>query len=420
MINWKVILNISKTHLLSRIKQSSIAALGVTFGIGTFIILVSFMTGLNGLLDGLILNRTPHVHIYNEIKPSEVQPLDLYDKIENSFKIVHSIKPKFTQTKIHNALPLMEKLKNNPDVKGAIPQLKSQIFYISGSIELGGNLLGIDVLEEVRLFNFGDYIVKGSPEALNNYDNGILIGAGVADKMSLDIGNTVQVSTVRGDLFPLKIVGIYQSGLADIDNIQSFATLKTVQKILGEPKNYFTDINVKLFDIENAVPMALDIENQFDLTAVDIKAANAQFETGTSIRNLITYAVSITLLIVAGFGIYNILNMLIYEKMNDIAILKATGFSGRDVKYIFISQAIIIGLVGGILGLILGYSISVVIDNLPFETEALPTIKTFPVNYNGWYYVIGITFAMISTFLAGYLPSKKAQKIDPVEIIRGQ
>ncbi len=420
MINWKVILNISKTHLLSRIKQSSIAALGVTFGIGTFIILVSFMTGLNGLLDGLILNRTPHVHIYNEIKPSGVQPLDLYDKIENSFKIVHSIKPKFTQTKIHNALPLMEKLKNNPNVKGAIPQLKSQIFYISGSIELGGNLLGINVLEEVRLFNFGDYIVKGSPEALNNYDNGILIGAGVAEKMSLDIGNTVQVSTVRGDLFPLKIVGIYQSGLADIDNIQSFATLKTVQKILGEPKNYFTDINVKLFDIENAVPMALDIENQFDLTAVDIKAANAQFETGTSIRNLITYAVSITLLIVAGFGIYNILNMLIYEKMNDIAILKATGFSGRDVKYIFISQAIIIGLVGGILGLILGYSISVVIDNLPFETEALPTIKTFPVNYNGWYYVIGITFAMISTFLAGYLPSKKAQKIDPVEIIRGQ
>ncbi|MBD0849215.1 ABC transporter permease [Maribacter arenosus] len=420
MINWKVILSISKTHLLSRIKQSSIAALGVTFGIGTFIILVSFMTGLNGLLDGLILNRTPHVHIYNEIKPSERQPLDLYDKWENSFKLVHSVKPKLTQAKIHNALPLIQELRKNPDVKGAIPQLKSQIFYISGSIELGGNLVGIDVLEEVRLFNFGDYVVKGSPEALNNYENGILIGSGVAEKMSLDIGNTVQISTVRGDLFPLKIVGIYQSGLADIDNIQSFASLKTVQKILGEPKNYFTDINVKLFDIEKAVPMARNIENQFNLTAVDIKTANAQFETGTSIRNLITYAVSITLLIVAGFGIYNILNMMIYEKMNDIAILKATGFSGKDVQYIFISQAILIGLFGGILGLVVGYSISSVIDTLPFETEALPTIKTYPVNYSVWYYVIGISFAMISTFLAGYLPSRKARKIDPVEIIRGQ
>ena len=298
--------------------------------------------------------------------------------------------------------------------------MKSQIFYIYGSIELGGNLVGIDVLEEVRLFNFGDYVVKGSPEALNNYENGILIGSGVAEKMSLDIGNTVQISTVRGDLFPLKIVGIYQSGLADIDNIQSFASLKTVQKILGEPKNYFTDINVKLFDIEKAVPMAQNIENQFNLTAVDIKTANAQFETGTSIRNLITYAVSITLLIVAGFGIYNILNMMIYEKMNDIAILKATGFSGQDVQYIFISQAILIGLFGGILGLVVGYSISSVIDTLPFETDALPTIKTYPVNYNIWYYIIGISFAMISTFLAGYLPSRKARKIDPVEIIRGQ
>ena len=420
MINWKVILSISKTHLLSRIKQTSIAALGVTFGIGTFIILVSFMTGLNGLLDGLILNRTPHVHIYNEIKPSLRQPLDLYDKFEDSFKLVHSVKPRLTQTKIHNALPLIKQLKNNPDVKGAIPQLKSQIFYISGSIELGGSLVGIDVLEEVRLFNFGDYVVKGSPEALNNFENGILIGSGVAEKMSLDIGNTVQISTVRGDLFPLKIAGIYQSGLADIDNIQSFATLKTVQKILGEPKNYFTDINVKLFDIEKAVPMARNIENQFNLTAVDIKSANAQFETGTSIRNLITYAVSITLLIVAGFGIYNILNMLIYEKMNDIAILKATGFSGRDVQLIFMSQAVLIGFLGGILGLVVGYSISSVIDNLPFETEALPTIKTYPVNYNIRYYAIGMSFAMISTFLAGYLPSQKARKIDPVEIIRGQ
>lgn len=419
-MDWRVIFSISKTHLLSRIKQTAIAALGVTFGIGTFIILVSFMTGLNGLLDGLILNRTPHVHIYNEIKPSEKQPIDLYIQVKDAFSTVKSIKPKFVQAKIHNALPLMEELNKDENVKGAIPQVKAQIFYISGSIELGGNIVGIDILEEVRLFNFGEYIVKGSPQALKNNENGILIGAGAAKKMSLDVGNTVQISTVGGDLFPLKIVGIYQSGLAEIDNVQSFVNLKTVQRILGEPQNYITDINVKLHDIEEAVPMSKRIEEQFKLTAIDIKTANAQFETGTAIRNLITYAVSITLLIVAGFGIYNILNMLIYEKMNDIAILKATGFSGRDVKYIFIAQAILIGLVGGILGLIIGYAFSALIDSLPFETEALPTIKTYPVNYNIWYYVIGISFAMISTFLAGYLPARKAQKIDPVEIIRGQ
>jgi lipoprotein-releasing system permease protein len=166
--------------------------------------------------------------------------------------------------------------------------------------------------------------------------------------------------------------------------------------------------------------MSKTIDRLYDVRALDINTANAQFDTGTSVRNLITYAVSITLLLVAGFGIYNILNMLIYEKMNDIAILKATGFSGNDVQLIFITQAIIIGIVGGVLGLIIGYGVSSIIDQLPFETDALPTIKTYPVNFNPNYYIIGIIFAMISTFFAGYLPSRRAKYIDPVEIIRGQ
>jgi lipoprotein-releasing system permease protein len=419
-MNWKVILGISKKHLLSRKKQTGIAALGVTFGIGTFIIMVSFMTGLNGLLDGLILNRTPHVHLFNEIRPSEDQPIERAPEYANSFNVVRSIKPKQSLNRIHNALPIISYLEKQEEVKGVTSQVVAQVFYISGSIELNGIVNGVNILEEVRLFNMQDYIVEGSADELNNDQNGILLGAGIAKKMSVDVGDKVQIGTVRGDIFPLKIVGIYQSGLAEVDDKQSYVNLATAQRILGEPKNHITDINVKLHNIENAVPMAARLERQFDLRAVDIKAANAQFETGTSIRNLITYAVSITLLIVAGFGIYNILNMVIYEKMNDIAILKATGFAGKDVKMIFISQALLIGLTGGILGLVLGYGVSVLIDNAPFETEALPTIKTYPVNYDPLYYVIGIVFAMISTFLAGYLPAAKAQKIDPVEIIRGQ
>ena len=420
MTNWKIILNIAKTHLLSKIKQTSTAALGVTFGIGAYITLVSFMTGLNGMLDDLILNQTPHIHIYSEIEPSEKQPVSLYNEFKNSFNVVHSIKPKLIQKKIHNALPIIHYLKDNKQVKGAIPQLKATIFYLSGSIEIGGYLTGVNILEEARLFNIKDYIVKGSPKDLNTNDNGILLGIGIAKKMSLNVGDRIQISTLKGNVFPLKIVGFYQSGIADIDNVQSFANLKTVQRILGEAENYITDINVKLYDIENAFPLAKTIEKQFNLKAVDIKTANAQFETGTSIRNLITYAVSITLLIVAGFGIYNILNMLIYEKMNDIAILKATGFSGKDVQLIFMSQAMIIGFIGGILGLLIGYGLANIIDTIPFETEALPTVDTYPINLNPLFFVIGFSFAMISTFLAGYLPSRKAKKIDPVDIIRSQ
>lgn len=419
MTNWKVILNIAKTHLLTKMKSTVTASLGVTFGIGAYITLVSFMTGLNSMLDDLILNQTPHIHLYNEIEPSEKQPVALYEDLEGAFNVVHNIKPKLSQRKIHNAVPILNYLKKDKNVKGATPQLRAQIFYLSGSIELGGNLIGVDIMEEARLSNIQDYIVQGSPEALQNMENGILLGAGLAKTMSLSVGDRVQISTVRGDIFPLKIVGLYQSGIADIDNIQSYANLATVQRITGEAENYITDINVKLNNLQEAVPMAKRLQKLFKIKARDINDANAQFETGSNIRNLITYAVSITLLIVAGFGIYNILNMLIYEKMNDIAILKATGFSGKDVQLIFMSQALIIGFVGGILGLGVGFLLSNFIDNVPFETEALPTISTYPVNFKLHYYIIGLSFALLSTFIAGYLPSNKAKRIDPVNIIRG-
>ena len=419
MINWKVILNIAKTHLITKMKSTVTAALGVTFGIGAYITLVSFMTGLNQMLDDLVLNQTPHIHIYNEIEPSTEQPIATYKDFKESFNVVRSIKPKQGQKKIHNALPMLGYLKKDKNVKGATPQLRAQVFYLSGSIELGGSIVGVDIMEEVRLSNIQDNIVQGSPEALRNNDSGILLGAGLAKKMSLRIGDRVQISTVRGGVFPLKIVGIYQSGIAEIDNVQSFVNLKTAQRVMGEAQNYVTDINVKLIDISTAPAMARRLEQQFKIKAIDINQANAQFETGSNIRNIITYAVSITLLIVAGFGIYNILNMLIYEKMKDIAILKATGFSGRDVQLIFMSQAMIIGVLGGVLGLIIGFVLSSIIDNVPFNTEALPTISTYPVNFNILYYIIGFTFALISTFIAGYLPSNKAKRIDPVRIIRG-
>lgn len=420
MANWTVILNIAKTHLLTKLKSTSIAALGVTFGIGSYITLVSFMTGLNTMLDDLMLNQTPHIHVYNEIEPSKEQPISLYDKFSESFNIVHSIKPKMSLKKIHNALPIITYLERNENVRGALPRIETQIFYLAGSIELGGNLTGISPIDEAKLFNMSDYIVEGSAEALQNTDNSILLGIGIAKKMALKIGDRVQISPINGGIFPLKIVGFYQSGISDIDAMQSFTTIKTVQRILGEANNYITDINVKLYDIKQAVPLSKKIEQQFNLKAVDIKTANAQFDTGTSVRNLITYAVSVALLIVAGFGIYNILNMLIYEKMNDIAILKAIGFSGTDVQLIFMSQAMIIGFVGGVLGLIVGYGLASLISTIPFETEALPTVETYPINIDPMFFVIGFSFAMVSTFLAGYLPSKKAKKIDPVKIIRGQ
>jgi lipoprotein-releasing system permease protein len=154
--------------------------------------------------------------------------------------------------------------------------------------------------------------------------------------------------------------------------------------------------------------------------AEDWETANATFLTGTIVRNTITYAVSITLLIVAGFGIYNILNMTIYNKMKDIAILKATGFKSIDVRNIFMIQSLVIGVLGSLMGLMLGFLLSFLISLAPFNGGDVISLTHFPVKFDPLYYTIGIVFGVITTAFAGYMPSKKAGKIDPIEIIRGQ
>lgn len=420
MNGFGLVLDIALTQLTSKIKQSSVAALGVMFGIGMYIIMMSFMTGLNLLLDGLVLNRTPHIQIYNKTEPSKTQPAERYLNLKSETPYIHSIKPKNKIGRIYNALPIIADLRNDSRIKGVTPQTTCQVFYLAGTNNLNGIINGIEVQEEIRLFNFDDYIVAGSAYSLEKQKNVILLGAGIAEKLLLSVDDYIQVVSTTGVTYSLKIGGIFQSGLAEIDDTQSYVNLKMAQQLLGEGNNYITRIHTKLYDMDQAVSMSATLENLYDIKALDIRTANAQFDTGSDIRTLISYAVSFTLLVVAGFGIYNILNMLIYEKMDDIAILKATGFSGSDIMGIFIIQALAIGLVGGILGIALGYGVSVIIDGIPFITEALPTVKTYPVNFDPMFYVGGFSFALICTFLAGFLPARKASKIDPVEIIRGK
>lgn len=418
-MNFKLILNIALHLLRARLKQTIVAAIGVTFSIAMFIALVSFMNGLNDLLDGLMLNRTPHVLLYNEIKPSENQPVLLSDAFKKNTNFVRSIKPKDRGKSIYNSKKILAVLKQDSRVIDVAPKVTSPVFFNSGTIEISGVINGIEVLSEDKLFKISDYIIEGKvADLLQN--NSIIIGKGLSDKMLLSKGDIIKITTSKGNLASLKIVGISEIGIAEIDNVMSYTSLATAQKILGEPTNYITDIQLNLYDISAAPAVAKEFQNTFNLDTIDYQTANSQFETGSTVRSIISYSVGVVLLIVAGFGIYNILNMMIYEKMDSIAILKATGFSGNDVKWIFVSLSIIIGFAGGLFGLLFGYIFSSIIDVIPFETASLPTVKTYPINYNPMYYAIGITFALFTTTIAGLFPALKASKVDPVEIIRGK
>lgn len=378
------------------------------------------MQGLNTLLDGLVLNRTPHIRLYNDIQPSTIQPIDLAPSYNGYHKFIRSIKPSNSRKEIYDVERIIQKLNSDNRVQGVAPKVTAQVFYNLGNIELNGVLNGVDVEKEASLFNFGDYVIDGDHLDLKYRSNSIILGRGVADKMLAKKGDYIQVTTIDGEQYALKVIGVFQSGIVEIDKVQSYVSIATCQKLLGQPKNYITDIQIKLKKMSEAPATGLEFEQLFGVNADDIQTANAQFETGSSARTTISFAVGIVLLIVAGFGIYNILNMMIYEKMDTIAILKATGFSGADVKKIFLTISLSIGVGGAMAGVLTGLLFSLIIDIIPFDSVAVPGVDTYPVDFGIQYYSIAVVFAVATTYFAGWFPAKKASSVDPVEIIRGK
>ena len=416
----KHIFEIARALLVARSKQTIVAAVGVTFSVAFFISLLGFMEGLNKLLDGLVLNRTPHVRLFNEIKPAPVQAIDLDSSYDDFYAFLSSVKPTSARKEIFNITKIINTLNQDPRVYGVAPKVTSQVFFNLGNIELNGVVNGVDVSQEVKLFNFDDYIFGGDYRDLNAIPNSIILGRGLADKMLVIKGDLIQVTTISGEQFSLNVVGFFQSGIAELDKVQSYVSLSTCQKILGKPSNYISDLQIKLKDMNQAPKIAKEYEKRFEVNAEDIQTANAQFETGSKARTIISFVVGIVLLTVAGFGIYNILNMMIYEKMDTIAILKATGFSGNDVKKIFLTISLSIGLGGALIGVLFGILFSLMIDNIPFESAALPLLDTYPVDYGIHYYFIAVVFAVSTTYFAGWFPARKASAVDPVDIIRGK
>jgi lipoprotein-releasing system permease protein len=122
MISLKLSAKIAKTHLLSRKKQSIVAALGVTFGIAMFIAMMGFMTGVNKILEDTMLSATPDIHIYNNIQPSKTNVVDeVYP--ESYMKAVYHQKPSETKLNLHNGFQIADIIRKDPRVYGVSPLL---------------------------------------------------------------------------------------------------------------------------------------------------------------------------------------------------------------------------------------------------------------------------------------------------------
>ncbi|WP_374543057.1 ABC transporter permease [Flavobacterium sp.] len=402
-------LDIAKTYLFSNKKMTAVATLGVVLGMSIYIFMNSMLVGFDKSSSASIFKTTPHIRIYNDDIISKPLIQDTKEKyIITNPKIV----PK-TNTLI-NPKVIIETLSKLSEVTVVTPQVATSVFFNNGKSQIAGSAIGIKPEEANIMFDIKSYMVEGNFDVLKSNSNGIIIGSGIAEKMSLGIGDNVSITSSKSVTKNLKIIGIFKTNNSKVDKTTSYVNIASAQQFLKEVTSYVTDINVNILNPEKAEKTATTISNLTGYKAEGWKEANATFMAANKMRKIIITFVSFTILIVAGFGIYNILNMTITQKINDIAILKAMGFKGKDVIRIFVTQAISIG-VAGVLG---GMLIATVLISILKNVYVGGDIGYFPIDYEPLKYLQGVIVGLFITFFAGYIPAKKAAKVDPVSIFR--
>ena len=400
---------IAKTYIFSNKKLTAVAVLGVLLGMSVYIFMNSLLVGFDKSSNTSIFRNTSHIRVY---KDDEISKPLINQNGSKSIIVNPKVVP--INSVIINPNEIIETILKQKEVTVVTPQVNTNVFYNNGKSQITGLSVGIKPDEANLMYDIKSFMVDGNFDLLKSNPNGIVIGSGIADRMNLGIGDNLNLTSSKSINRTFKVVGIFKTNNSVTDKTKSYINLSASQQLLKQGNSYITDINVNVTDPEIAEKVTEKLTQITGYKAEGWKQANETLMATNKMRKMIITFVSLTILLVAGFGIYNILNMTVSQKINDIAILKAMGFKGKDVIQIFVTQAVSIGIMGVIGGVIMATILITILKRVYLGGD----IGYFPIDYEPQKFVQGVVIGLFITFFAGYIPAKKAANVDPVDILR--
>jgi len=406
---------IALKHLLARRRQSLVSLSGIVLGVAFFLAVSSLMQGSEHDFIRRLVDNSPHITIQDEFRYARLQPVQqLYP--EGAIEI-RRVKP-LTETRGIRGYPqILDDLRTLPALR-ASPVLVGQALVSFAGKDIAVSLNGMIPAEVNDVTTIQNYMAAGSVDALIANPDGIVLGDALVHKLSLALGENVTVTAPTGEVHTFKILGLFHTGRADYDNTQTFADLKRVQALLKR-LNRANTIILKLSDPQRAHVMADEIERRFGYKSVSWQEANEDLMSTLTTRNIIMYTVVSAVLIVAAFGIYNVISTVVLEKQRDIAILKSMGFRARDIRHIFLIQGVLLGLAGSAVGLPFGAGLMLGLMQIRLKFPGSSDPVPLPIDWNWPQFAIAAGFAMGAALCAGLLPARKAASVQPVEVLRG-
>lgn len=407
-----------------------ISIIGVTAGVASLVIALAVNNGFRQDLQERLLGSSSHVSLM---------------RVENDG--------------IQNWQPLMQRLEKQPHVVAASPAVYEQVLISRGARAKGAILKGIvpsterrvsELLQDVKVGSAQPLIESQEQPPLPAPDSSeakdpsslegqqqrvrslppILLGKDMADELGATVNSVVLVTSPQGELTPFgivpkyvrfKVVGIFQSGFYDYDSAWGMISLADAQRLFGLG-DVISVIEFKVDDIYKAAEIGKQIEQAAGrgFQSTNWMEQNKALFRALRLERVVTFITIGLIVFVAALNILISLIMMVMEKTKDIAVLVSMGAKPRQIRRIFMLQGVLIGVVGTVFGLILGYAASVLaghykLFSLSAEVYSIDYVPFAPRVIDG---LLVAAVAILISFVATLYPAQAASKVLPAEALR--
>ncbi len=407
-IAWRYLRSRRGSKLLSLI--SIIAIGGVMVGVSALIVIIGVMNGLQHDLREKILVGSPDIRVmsYGE---------DL---------------------KITDWPKVLAKVRQQPGVVAAAPFVLTEALMTAGH-DYAGGVYVVGLLPQGRevpdVTTIRSHAISGDFRfaSSDGQHRGVVLGKLLASRFNKWPGDSInllsagsgKMNPVTGGFVPrverFEVTGIVSTGMYEYDNSYAFIALDKAQNLSGL-NDGVTGIEVKTADRWQAATVAARLVAAlgWPYRTVDWQEQNHSLFQALKLEKLGMGVILLLIVLVAAFNIVSTLTMVVSDKTKEIGILKAMGMPAKSIRRIFFAQGLVIGVVGTVFGLILGFGAALALDKYQFIKldaqvyfiDHLP-VSTQPTDVM-WIVLASIAIAAVATVY----PSVQASRLFPIEAIR--
>lgn len=391
-----------------------ISVIGVTAGVASLVIALSINAGFQKDLQDQLLGSQSHINLVR-VKDDGIENWrELLARMEKQPHVIAAAPVMYGQVLASRSARASGAL-----LKGVIPKYEDRVSELLKSIKLGSAASLEPCPETDQACRTGKVLPP------------VVLGKDLAETIGATVGSTIMVISPQGELSPMglmpryqqfKVVGIFRSGFYNYDSAWGFIRLSDAQRLFSLPDSVISVIEFKIDDLYKAEEVGRELEKVAGpgFMSKSWMEENRALFRALRLERVVTFLTIGLIVFVAALNILISLIMMVMEKTKDIAVLISMGAKRRQIRGIFMFQGVLIGVIGTVAGLVLGYGIAIAgakyhfvalssevysIDYLPFAPRAIDGVLVAVV-------------ALLISFVATLYPSWSAARVLPAEALR--